>query len=205
VGIFEQAKGKRHNLATFAMAGRHAGLLVACLRCACFSQVHVCKLNQHCSGNVGTRGTYLRRLLSSRHPTDAGTYVQRVLRPWSRATKAQLAALSIPTGFLASPPSASARGVAASSSGAADVFPLASIIEPSGASGDATAPAASCAASSAVYGATGAGSGVVLPVAASCAACPAVCDAAGAGPVDELPAEEWDIDQLVDWFGDTGL
>jgi hypothetical protein len=191
VGFFEQAKGKRHNLATFAMAGRQAGLLIACLRCACFSQVHVCKLNHPCSGNVGTRGTYLRRLLASRHPTDPGTYVQHVLRPWPRATKNQLASLSIPDSFLAPAPPCLASGGLASSPG------------PSGSSDAAAAvPPAGCPA------AAGAGPADCRPLPA-CAASPAAslaaCDAAGAGLCDVPPAEEWDLSLLAEWFGDTGL
>jgi hypothetical protein len=208
VGVFEQAKGKRHNLATFAMAGRQAGLLIACLRCACFSQVHVCKLNQPCSGNVGTRGTYLRRLLASRHPTDAGTYVQHVLRPWPRATKIQLASLSIPAGFVASAPPSSATGGAVSSSGPCCASPLAPPPWPSGASSHSEPAAASAAAPPVGCPAAVAAPTECRPLpacAASCAASLAACDAAGAGPRDELPAEEWDLSQLVDWFGDTGL
>jgi hypothetical protein len=146
VGQFAAAKGHRHNLAVFAVAGRSAGLLLACLRCAC---------------TVGTRGAFLRRLLLGRHPTDASSFVQHVLRPWPRANRSQLALFAIPPSYLA--------GNAARPPG--------------------PVPSASSAASSA-------GPSPELPVVASVGAPP---------PSPPLAAEEWSLDQLSDWFGDSGF
>jgi hypothetical protein len=180
VGVIEAAKGHRHNLAIFAMAGASAGLLVACLRCACFSQSHVCGLSLTCPGNTGTRGAYLRRLLAGRHPTDGRSYVQHVLRPWPRTNRHQRATLDIPAAFVAA-------GHAASSALPEAVDGLAPLPLP------AAFVASGSAASSAHPGATG---GCEQP------------SGPGPPPPSEArapPDEEWDVGQLMEWFGEAGL
>jgi ribonuclease HI len=174
VGVLEAAKGKRHNLAIFAMAGSSAGLLVACLRCACFSQFHLCGLNQTCPGHVGTRGAFLRRLLAGRHPTDMQSHVQHVLRPWPRTNRQQRASFDIPAAYVAS------------SSLAPPSLPVASAD---------TAASSSSAPSLA--------DGPLLPIPAE------HVEPTGPGPpppeAPVPPDEEWDLDQLTDWFGESGL
>jgi hypothetical protein len=186
VGVIEAAKGHRHNLAIFAMAGASAGLLVACLRCACFSQSHVCGLNLTCPGHTGTRGAFLRRLLAGRHPTDGRSYVQHVLRPWPRTNRHQRETLDIPAAYVAS-------GSAASSALPGATVRLASLPLTEAPSILPACVASGSAASSALPGATG---GCELP------------SGPGPPPVSEAPAppdEEWDVGQLMEWFGEAGL
>jgi hypothetical protein len=80
--IVPDAISHRHNVAVFAMAGARAGILVICLRCAAYSQHHVCNLRKDCPGHLGTRANALKRILRGLHPTDKRSYVQAPLRPW---------------------------------------------------------------------------------------------------------------------------
>jgi hypothetical protein len=80
--IVPDAISHRHNIAVFAMAGARAGILVICLRCAAYSQHHVCNLRKDCPGHLGTRANALKRILRGLHPTDKRSYVQAPLRPW---------------------------------------------------------------------------------------------------------------------------
>jgi hypothetical protein len=205
MGAFTHAKGKRHNLATFAMAGKSAGLLVACLRCACFSQFTLCKLGQQCTDNPGTRGAFLRRLLQHKHSTDPSSYVQHVLRPWPRATLSQRATLAIPAILVAAP----ARGPATRGAAVAPAMPCAVT---SSSSVAASVPASTASSSSAASPASSANALASNSFAAAgvppSSAAPAVSSREGdLGPPAAAPApdEEWDLGQLEEWFGDSGL
>jgi hypothetical protein len=152
-------------------------MLVACLRCACFSQFNVCRLGQLCSGTVATRGAYLRRLLAFRHPTDPQTRVQHVLRPWPRSNASQRASFDIPAAFLARAASSVGSGLPGRAAVAGDPAD-AQASHPSGLLGPSVCEAPHCVASSSSQSI-----GDSLPP----------------------PEEEWTIEQLSVWFGDTGL
>jgi hypothetical protein len=117
-GVLPIASQNRHNMALFATAGRTSGLLAICLRCGCYSQHRVGKLNKPCRGSLPTSIGPLKRVLRGRHPTDKHSFIQAPVQPWKRSNQAQRDSLEIPCHFLAA---STPREVASGS--AADVPP----------------------------------------------------------------------------------
>jgi hypothetical protein len=54
---------------------------------------------------LGNRLYALRKIIAGRHPSDKGTVVQAVLRPWPHSNKQQREALALPDHYLRQPPS----------------------------------------------------------------------------------------------------
>jgi hypothetical protein len=86
--VLQTATALGHRMALFATAGRTAGLLAICLRCAAYSQQRVGKLNCPCPGHAATRPGPLKRVLRGRHPTDRAAYIQAAVRLWSQGPAA---------------------------------------------------------------------------------------------------------------------
>jgi hypothetical protein len=120
----------------------------------------------------------LRKIIAGRHPTDKGTVVQAVLRPWQHSNKQQRDSLQLPASYLRQPlPSAPARSSASSSGVGPPIL--------------AAPPAASGAAVSVPP----------VPPGAHGEGDPPKEDP----PVAQVPPpleEEWDLEALAAWFGD---
>jgi hypothetical protein len=98
--IVPEATMHRHNVAVFAIAGHKTGILAICLRCAAYSQHHVCNLRKTCPGHLGTRANALKRILRGLHPTDKRSYVQAPLRPWPYVRPAEVP-FAVPSAYTA--------------------------------------------------------------------------------------------------------
>jgi hypothetical protein len=112
-------------MALFATAGRTAGLLALCLRCAAYSQHRVGKLNCQCPGHATTRPGPLKRVLKGHHPTDKASYIQAPVKRWRRGPAAEQATFDVPAHFLEPSPAdepqqAPAAGVPAGAHGEGD-------------------------------------------------------------------------------------
>jgi hypothetical protein len=125
--IIPEATANRHNIAVFAIAGKKAGLLAICLRCAAYSQHHVCNLRKQCPGSLGTRSSALRRVLRGLHPTDKHSYIQAAVRPWPYVRSTCLPA-AVPAGYVAA--AAQARRADVPPAEVANAAHLPSAVEP---------------------------------------------------------------------------